>query len=107
MSNTFIIAKEKFDNAFEAKIAAYNGHYETLALNQANDIDAAMEKAVGIITAQDMFDDRRVVIYKKTGSSLFKVNHEKMFTVYFDRSIGEVAHCKHLMNNCQASSALN
>ena len=107
MSSTFIIAKEKFDDAFEAKIAAYNGHYETLALNQANDVAEAMEKAKDIINAQAMLDDRRVVIYKKTGSSFSKVNHEKLFTVYLDRSTGDVEYCKHLVNNYQASSVLH
>tara|TARA_R110001583_G_scaffold88876_3_gene230002 strand:- start:1056 stop:1370 length:315 start_codon:yes stop_codon:yes gene_type:complete len=103
----FIIAKEKFDNAFEAKLASYNGHFETLMLNQAIDIDDAMEKAKGIIDAQSILDDRRIVIYKKTGSSLTRVSHEKLFTVYLDRSTGEIESCKHLMSNGRASSALH
>lgn len=103
----FIIAKEKFDSKFEAQVAAYNGRMETLTLNRSDDINEAIEIAEGIIKRQDMLDERRLVIYKQSGSKLFKLKHEKLYTVYLDRTTNEITQCRHLVTNSQASSALH
>lgn len=102
----FVITKEKFSSIAEAEIASYCGRYETLKLNQAEDMVTAIEKAEAIVRAQPLFSEDRVVVYKKSGSELTKVTHEKLMTFYMDNQLGDVTYCKHLVTNSQVSSVL-
>jgi len=103
----FIIAREKFNSVIDAQIGAYMGSYKARQLNDADSMDDAIEKAEAIINAQPLFTEDRVVIYKKTGSELMRVHHEKLMTVYMDNVNGGITHCKHLVNDSQANSLLH